>query len=412
MSPSPNDSDADLHLIVLGNPENRRVQLFADAVARRGRAKMETVAWLDFLQDAEALKSRLRPDTVLRIESPGENFEVERLLLLQGSEARTDNDHEWMSRDAIKRLEFRRGRVLPMPQWFRGWERALQAVEASLAAVPGCRAMNSPREIATMCDKALCHRFLGYYDVPVPPLLGTPGSFAELRALMSGRNCHRIFLKPWYGSSASGVVALEMSATAMQAFSSVELVREQGALHLYNSLEIRRYSTTSEIVELIDAVCRQRCIAEVWLPKAGFEGRRFDLRGLVIAGRAAHAVVRQSQGPMTNLHLGNQRGDLARLREHLGEANWQRATTACERAAAAFPNSLYVAVDLLVSPSFRRVAVAEVNAFGDLLPNVLHEGRDTYSAELAALDESDGATDSSKAPGFTMDDNRWRCFRK
>ena len=41
--------------------------------------------------------------------------------------------------------------------------------------------------------------------------------------------------------------------------------------------------------------------------------------------------------------------------------------------------------DLLVAPGFRQFAVAEVNAFGDLLPNLLHDGRDTYSAELAEV---------------------------
>ncbi len=150
-------------------------------------------------------------------------------------------------------------------------------------------------------------------------------------------------------------------------------------------MRVRRYTGAREISELIEAVCQERSLAEMWLPKAGFDGRRFDLRVIVIAGTAAHVVVRQSNGPMTNLHLGNQRGDLLRLRERMGEANWHTAMVTCEQTAAAFPGSLYAAVDLLVSPSFRRAAVAEVNAFGDLLPNVLHDGRDTYSAELAAL---------------------------
>jgi hypothetical protein len=43
-----------------------------------------------------------------------------------------------------------------------------------------------------------------------------------------------------------------------------------------------------------------------------------------------------------------------------------------------------VAVDLLISPCFRKFAVAEVNAFGDLLPRLEHEGLDTYGAEISA----------------------------
>ena len=148
---------------------------------------------------------------------------------------------------------------------------------------------------------------------------------------------------------------------------------------------MRRYRDARQITELVDAVCRQRAIAERWFPKAGYDGQRFDLRVLVIGGRAAHAVMRQSAGPITNLHLGNRRGDLAGLRRQMGEAAWREALDVAERAGRVFPASLYVAVDLLVAPGFRRFAVAEVNAFGDLLPNLRHHGRDTYAAEFAGL---------------------------
>jgi hypothetical protein len=171
----------------------------------------------------------------------------------------------------------------------------------------------------------------------------------------------------------------------MQAFTSLEMVRTSGALKLFNSLKVRRYTSVGQIVELTDAICRERCVAEKWLPKAGFEGQRMDLRVVVIAGVAAHVVVRQSKGPMTNLHLGSRRGDAGRLREHMGEKSWRWAMTVAEQAAAAFPKAQYAGVDVLVAPSFRRAAVAEINAFGDLLPGVLHDGRDTYTAEIAAL---------------------------
>ena len=39
---------------------------------------------------------------------------------------------------------------------------------------------------------------------------------------------------------------------------------------------------------------------------------------VVIAGRPTHVVVRTEPGPMTNLHLGNVRGDLAALRAAAG----------------------------------------------------------------------------------------------
>ena len=64
---------------------------------------------------------------------------------------------------------------------------------------------------------------------------------------------------------------------------------------------------------------------------------------------------------------------------------WEAARRTCEQAAAVFPGSLHVGVDLLVAPGYRRHAVLEGNAFGDLLPGVLSEGMDTYEAEIRAV---------------------------
>jgi glutathione synthase/RimK-type ligase-like ATP-grasp enzyme len=342
------------------------------------------VAWIDFLKDSAALEKELGPDKWLRIESPGEDFDVERAILLLGADGEEGAHFARLSPGEVREIAFENGRIWPLRQWYRGWQRLLERVHQS-AALSGCRLLNDPREIAVMFDKAQCHAIFQSRGVPVPKLLGTPASLLELLELMREKRCARVFLKPCHSSSASGVVALESSARGMQAFSSVEVVQKDGRIQLFNSLRVRRYRGMAEIAALLDTVCHQRSIAEVWFPKAGFDGRRFDLRVLVIAGRAAHVVMRQSAGPITNLHLGNERGNLPRLRERMGESSWQSAMRVCEQAAAAFPGSLSVAVDLLVAPGFHRFAVAEVNAFGDLLPNLEHEGMDTYSAQIAAL---------------------------
>jgi hypothetical protein len=58
----------------------------------------------------------------------------------------------------------------------------------------------------------------------------------------------------------------------------------------------------------------------------------------------------------------------------------------CKEAAACFPSTVCVGVDLLVGldGSFR---VAEVNAFGDLLPGIVDRGQDTYDAQIEAYHE-------------------------
>jgi hypothetical protein len=106
---------------------------------------------------------------------------------------------------------------------------------------------------------------------------------------------------------------------------------------------------------------------------------------VVIAGQARHVVVRMGKGPMTNLHLGNQRGDLSAVLAGMAPEAWQAARQTCERAAAVFPGSLLLGVDLLIAPDFRDHAVLEANAFGGLLPGALSEGEDTYEAEVRAV---------------------------
>jgi hypothetical protein len=179
-------------------------------------------------------------------------------------------------------------------------------------------------------------------------------------------------------------VAYQTDGRRHQATTTVEMVREGGETRLYNSRRLRIYREMSEIAALIDALCRHRVIVEQWLPKAGWAGRTFDLRVVVIGGRACHTVARLSRGPLTNLHLLNERADPAPIRERMGPA-WDAACRSCEQAMVPFPGSLYAGLDLLVTPDFRRHALLEVNAFGDLLPGVLWQGRDTYTAEVCSL---------------------------
>jgi hypothetical protein len=88
---------------------------------------------------------------------------------------------------------------------------------------------------------------------------------------------------------------------------------------------------------------------------------------------------------MTNLHLGGRRGDLAAVRAAVGPAAYDEAMRTCARVAQCFPGCLHVGVDLMFSPDWRRHAVAEVNAFGDLLPGLVVDGRDTYAEQVAAM---------------------------
>lgn len=336
---------------------------------------------MEYLSQPDSLDEALSEAALLRIESSGENFEVEKRLLLLGHEAASspaESPSESLSPADLFELAFENGRILPMRQWYLGWKAALEDICRRLRQHAGCRVMNAPAEILRMFDKKECHRIFETAGVRTPRLISQPGSFDQLMEDMKAANRRRAFIKPCHASSASGVVAFEFGALGMQAFTTVE----KNGPHLFNSLHVRRYRDAREIRSVIDAICRHHCIAEDWLPKAGFQGGRIDLRILVVAGSAGHAVLRHSRGPMTNLHLGNSRADLEAFRRRLGEDAWLQACRLCERAARAFPGAHYAGIDLLVSPSLRNFAVAEINAFGDLLPRLEFDGKSTYQLEL------------------------------
>jgi hypothetical protein len=156
---------------------------------------------------------------------------------------------------------------------------------------------------------------------------------------------------------------------------SVELHGEA----LYNSLKIRTYTDSSAQSSIVDSLAADGLFAEQWIPKAS-KGGAFDFRVFVVAGRPEHTVMRVSQSPLTNLHLGNQRGDLEAFRASQPQA-FEAVQDAAVLAASGF-SALSCGVDVALEAAMKRAYVLETNAFGDLLPNVYIDGKDTYTRSL------------------------------
>lgn len=108
------------------------------------------------------------------------------------------------------------------------------------------------------------------------------------------------------------------------------------------------------------------------------------MRIVVIDGKPDYTVVRQSQLPMTNLHLGNKRGTAKAIQELIGIEKWQALHDLATQAVQTLPNTLYAGVDVLLSSNYKQQYVLETNAFGDLLPHVLRDDLDTYQATVKA----------------------------
>jgi len=358
-------------ILLIGNPENRRVELFQAALVRAGETPARVLPWLDLLQDPRRIEAELAPGTLVRIESPGENFEVERRLLALGGVEDAD------------RLDDEKGRILFPREWFAGFASAMRRLAQ---AGPQVRWFNHPDEIVSMFDKPACKRMLPDCIAPLPDFEDYEGFVRFAREA----RCPRFFVKLPTGSSASGVAAWEYNRTDGQerAHSTVEFVRTpSGETRFYNSLRIRRHADPASIRTVLDFLFRAGALVEPWIPKAVHEGRSYDLRVLVVEGRRRHAVARSSRSPMTNLHLGNRRVDCDDL--ELDEATWEAVDAVVERTMARFPRSLYAGLDILLPRGGGAPVLLEVNAFGDLLPGLVHDGRDTYGAEIEAMRRSE-----------------------
>jgi hypothetical protein len=376
-----------MRLVVIGIPGSRRTNLLAEAARRFPGLTVELVPWIDLIAGRADLRRIVREGDVVRIDSPGKDAATERALL------RVDGDEKsataaFVSKHRVDSFSDDYGRIRWPSQWYGGLYRTMARVH--FFQLPGCpqhRTTVEPMMVAYMFNKSVTHIMLSRSGVPVPPShVPAPVSYSELVEAVRTHGWRQVFVKLSCSSSASGVIAIRVGREQIVAYTTVEIdgTDRDGFPKLYNTRHIRRLASVADVATVVDALCPHDVVVERWLPKAGIDGRAFDLRVVVIAGKACHVVPRLSRSPMTNLHLLNRRGDVDQVRRAVGEDGWAEAMRICERAVAAFPGTLYAGVDLMFQPGFVRPTVLEVNAFGDLLPGVLHDGMDTYTAELAA----------------------------
>eukprot|EP00771_Trimastix_marina_P001417 gnl/Trimastix_PCT/2491.p1 GENE.gnl/Trimastix_PCT/2491~~gnl/Trimastix_PCT/2491.p1 ORF type:complete len:500 (-),score=71.75 gnl/Trimastix_PCT/2491:10-1509(-) len=442
------------HFLVICNPENRRLTFFQDACRDFGLPDppLTVVSYEDVLRGRIHWASLIRTicefphfrsgHLIVRYESPGENFEVEKRLVYEGAEATLKERHDsienppsFVSSERALGLSMDRGLILCPRQWFLGYERLLmkihndivQAVklfkaghallmplsDSSVPLPPHAEPtdsatddanpvhplypftslrlhfMNDPAEVALMFDKCACSEHLRARGVPVPRSIMGIRSYDQLReALTREPDFHKCFIKIAHGSSASGVIAYQYAPELAITTAEIEHDRRNGSVRLYNSLRIRHYARKRDLTVLINRLCAEKVIVEQWLPKARQNGDPYDLRILVVAGEPRQFVVRLGRTcPMTNLHLGNARGDSEQLLRDVPPEQWAAIQETCRRVARCFPHTCYMGVDLLLNEAMSEHWVLEVNAYGDLLPRITHDGLSTYHSEiLAGLD--------------------------
>ncbi|MYU18266.1 hypothetical protein GTZ78_48200, partial [Streptomyces sp. SID8361] len=127
---------------VVGNPGGRRVEMFTAATVAAGLPTPRVLAWRDVLADGAVFE----PGETVRIDSPGEDEEV-----------------EWLLRGASDPT-----RVEGTGRWYARFTEAVRDIAAA-ARTAGATLPHDPGELAVLFDKRLCHGVLDGAGVPVPP---------------------------------------------------------------------------------------------------------------------------------------------------------------------------------------------------------------------------------------------------
>lgn len=245
-----------------------------------------------------------------------------------------------------------------------------------------CRFLNSPENICRLLDKRETKRYLQEQGVPVTRMfseeLQTAGQLIEI---MKKRHCYSVFVKPRYFSGAAGVAAFRFHPVhgKMRLYTSCRLEGKQ----LVNTKKLFTLDNQQEICILLDQLLSLDCVVERWHPKADFCGKSYDLRVVFQFGHIAHIVVRQSKGPITNLHLNNQALDIQQL--GLGKTIIDEITEVCEQALTLFPGLSMAGIDILLEKDTWQPRIIEMNGQGDLIYQDIYQENRIYREQVAEL---------------------------
>ena len=135
--------------VILGNRQSRRIELFQAALQRLAQPPAVVVAWAELLAGHARLDEIIVAGDVVRLESPGKDFAVERALLSLGADEPDEEDptglaYDRMPRSAAAALIFDKGRIHTPRQWYLGFRAALREVAGQLSrsatpvAAAGC----------------------------------------------------------------------------------------------------------------------------------------------------------------------------------------------------------------------------------------------------------------------------------
>lgn len=349
--------------ITIGFTNSRRVKFWENALQQKN-CKHELITYEQVLKNN---LPKITEPTTLRITSPGEDFNIHKKLLALGGYLNAND------------LVFHKGLIYPNNYWYKGWCIVLERIASFIEENPLLKVMNSPAAIQLVFHKLNTQKFLAENSIRTPQLIiGKISDYDALITELEERNINQVFIKPYHGSSASGVMAFRQSKGRQVLYTTISL---QANGQLYNHLQLQKYTSIADIKTIINTMIPTGLLVEKWIRKKRFQEKSIDFRILIIRGKAIFIVPRMSQHFITNLHLGNEKGDITAVEKEWGKPLIEAAKSLAVQAVKKINNLFYAGVDVAISNNGAPYLL-EINAFGDMLLNINRNNKNTYEYEL------------------------------
>lgn len=363
--------------LLLADTRDPRCSHFASALnSQQADAELRVHDWREASLPVDLLN---HPGPVhVRVESASHNLEAVRHLVELGEPESLQQGFAAVPANTLSQLQ--QGAYLPAAGFYYGMKQRLQQWQQQLLN-SGVEHywMNSPAHILAVSDKHVCHRTLHRAGVAVPDARYDIHQPEQLWSLLQQPGWRRVFVKPRFGAGGSGILALTQHGSGhLHALTTLEYDNGQW----FNCIKPRTLKGVAQIAPLIEQLAKSGLIVEKWIPKLKHRQRECDSRLLVIDGQIQLGVVRSSSGPITNLHLLNQRHPIEELWQQLPESALLELQADMATLARLYPHSVQLAVDVAFHQYQRNHRVLEINAFGDFLQRVTAQGYNSHELQL------------------------------
>ncbi len=278
--------------------------------------------------------------------------------------------------------------------YFTQMQEQLKAYQRNLRhlAQADCQFLNTPEMICQMLHKRETNQRLKEQGIAVTEMFCEQiETVSQLEEMLREKHCYSVFIKPECFSGAAGVAAFRMHPLSGKRKLYTSCRFENG--QLVNTKKLVCVENKIEICALLDQLLSLGCVVERWHPKADYHGKSYDLRVVFQFGHIAAIVARQSNGPITNLHLNNQALDVKEL--DLNESVMEQIALVCKRSyevctayqseGTAFGVSSMTGIDLLLEKGTMRPRVIEINGQGDLIYQDIYRENRIYQEQVRFL---------------------------